>query len=290
MLCSGHGYGFGWLGSPTIPKTCLLIGLIVFHGYGYGWFPPVRDLGTPVVWEQPTLAVVGPFLGYFGCHWTFWSQDPVILSDVQEIWTQIYMKTQGLSDKKGAVNIKKVIRELHDMLRYKVGMKHLGAWPLVGVVPPSHEQSGVMWCAPNQKGFVRKGHFLVIFERSFDVLCYVRMRIMFVCSLLRLSVWSKISVLYFYNVLKRRYFETRQGRSEMVRGKARVNVHYLATILLYMLCARICNVAKLSRNGTRQCTGSLLYVRSKSRYTPSRGNIGNVFVLYYISLYIYLFL
>ena len=211
------------------------------------------------------------------------------------------MKTQGLSDKKGAVNIKKVIRELHDMLRYKVGMKHHGAWPLVGVVPPSHKQSGVMWCAPNQKGFVRKGHFLMIIERSFDVLYYVRMRIMFVCSLLRLSVWSKISVLYFNNVKKQSLSAIRQGRLEMSRGKVPRNVHYLAIILqifkmicnvaMHTRCARYCNAAKMFGNSTRQRT-NVFYLCTEQNQSTSvmrQGVLGMICGNSTPSLYIYIY-
>ena len=48
-------------------------------------------------------------------------------------------------------------------IRYSDGMKYLGVWPLVGVVPPSHGHYREMWWTPKQKGSVRKGRK----ERSF---------------------------------------------------------------------------------------------------------------------------
>ena len=48
-------------------------------------------------------------------------------------------------------------------IRYSDGMKYLGVWPLVGVVPLSHGHYREMWWTPKQKGSVRKGRK----ERSF---------------------------------------------------------------------------------------------------------------------------
>ena len=59
--------------------------------------------------------------------------------------------------------LKKFIREVHVKIRYSDGMKYLGVWPLVGVVPLSHGHYREMWWTPKQKGSVRKGRK----ERSF---------------------------------------------------------------------------------------------------------------------------
>ena len=52
--------------------------------------------------------------------------------------------------------------------------KYLGVWPLVGVVPPIHGQSGAMCWTLKKCGSVRKKYFLIN-ERSFDILCVAAM-------------------------------------------------------------------------------------------------------------------
>ena len=68
-------------------------------------------------------------------------------------------------------------------IRYSDGMKYLGVWPLVGVVPLSHGHYREMWWTPKQKGSVRKGrkersfghfhimsfHFCVCLFKAYDI-------------------------------------------------------------------------------------------------------------------------
>ena len=74
---------------------------------------------------------------------------------VEAILVFTYAKKDG--------TLKKFIREVHVKIRYSDGMKYLGVWPLVGVVPLSHGHYREMWWTPKQKGSVRKGRK----ERSF---------------------------------------------------------------------------------------------------------------------------
>ena len=81
--------------------------------------------------------------------------------------------------------LKKFIREVHVKIRYSDGMKYLGVWPLVGVVPLSHGHYREMWWTPKQKGSVRKGrkersfghfhimsfHFCVCLFKAYVIVC-----------------------------------------------------------------------------------------------------------------------
>ena len=84
-----------------------------------------------------------------------WTVAAKVEAKVEAILVFTYAKKDG--------TLKKFIREVHVKIRYSDGMKYLGVWPLVGVVPLSHGHYREMWWTPKQKGSVRKGRK----ERSF---------------------------------------------------------------------------------------------------------------------------
>ena len=223
-----------------------------------------RMQGTPVVRVDPALATSGPPLGCYILIWTQWSQ----ISKISVI----------LKARKQYGTLKRFIRKLHDNLRYTCGMK-----------APCH------YCAPKQKGFVRKRLLSVIYARSFDVL-YIWSVHFCVCPS---DVFPR--VLYFNNVKKQSLSAIRQGRLEMSRGKVPRNVHYLAIILqifkmicnvaMHTRCARYCNAAKMFGNSTRQRT-YVFYLCTEQNQSTSvmrQGVLGMLCGNSTPSLYIYIY-